>query len=278
MPTTELDQQRTANTGSGAQPVAAPTPDTVVLPSRDVRAKRPPALSFVLRMETLRRIARVASLLALDFAGVFLAIFTALIIKAAARDAVDWSAAWHETLNTIWFAYLVTVLLFARSDLYAVRAARPGLSRIVACLFQVTVVALIFAVVNGEQYSSYYIFYGSLFFAVVYISSAALGLREAHRRDPRARRATAGARCSSARASRSRRWPTRCRDTAHAQVDMVGYISLTPRPDNGLRSLGRIEDLPRVLDEQRVQEVIIADPDFPQARRSSSSTSATSAA
>ena len=53
-------------------------------------------------------------------------------------------------------------------------------------------------------------------------------------------------------------------DEVHAPVEMVGFISLTPRPDNGLRSLGRIEDLAAVLDSQRVQEVIIADPEFPQ--------------
>jgi exopolysaccharide biosynthesis polyprenyl glycosylphosphotransferase len=45
---------------------------------------------------------------------------------------------------------------------------------------------------------------------------------------------------------------------------MVGYISLTPRPENGLRSFGGIEDLPHALEHARVQEVIIADPDFPQ--------------
>ena len=50
----------------------------------------------------------------------------------------------------------------------------------------------------------------------------------------------------------------------HAPVEMVGFISLAPRPDNGLRSLGRIDDMPAVLDAHRVQEVIIADPDFPQ--------------
>ena len=55
-------------------------------------------------------------------------------------------------------------------------------------------------------------------------------------------------------------------DEVHAPVEMVGFISLTPRPDNGLRSLGRIEDLAEVLDLYRVQEVIIADPDFPQER------------
>jgi exopolysaccharide biosynthesis polyprenyl glycosylphosphotransferase len=47
---------------------------------------------------------------------------------------------------------------------------------------------------------------------------------------------------------------------------MVGFISLTPRPDNGLRSLGKIGELPEVLDRCRVQEVIIADSDFPQDR------------
>ena len=55
-------------------------------------------------------------------------------------------------------------------------------------------------------------------------------------------------------------------DEVHAPVDMLGFISLTPRPDNGLRSLGRIEDLPEVLEHHRVQEVIIADPDFPEER------------
>ena len=52
----------------------------------------------------------------------------------------------------------------------------------------------------------------------------------------------------------------------HAAIEMVGFISLTPRPDNGLRSLGRIEDVGEVLDVYRVQEVIIADPDFPEER------------
>ena len=38
-------------------------------------------------------------------------------------------------------------------------------------LFQVTFVALIFAVVSGEHFSSYYLFYGSLAFALLYVSS-----------------------------------------------------------------------------------------------------------
>src|SRR3712207_8337636 len=57
----------------------APAP--FVLPPTDIRRKRPPALSFLLRMDTLRRFSRVVSLLALDFAGVFAAIMTALMVK-----------------------------------------------------------------------------------------------------------------------------------------------------------------------------------------------------
>src|SRR5947209_2698323 len=120
----------------------------------DMRRKRPPALSFLLRMATARRLARVLTLLVLDFAGVSLAIFPALMLKAVVFDHVNVSAAVHETERILAFAYLLTALLFARSGLYSERAQRPGLSRIVASLFQVAAVALVFAVVSGEHFRS----------------------------------------------------------------------------------------------------------------------------
>ena len=145
----------------------------VTLPQTDIRRKRPPALSFLLRMDTARRFSRVISLLALDFVAVVAAIFTALMVKAVLREH-QW--AWHQSFvearQSVAFAYLLTALLFARSSLYAERSQRPGLPRIVSSLFQVTVVALILALVNGEQYSSYYIFYGPLCFAIAYVSTA----------------------------------------------------------------------------------------------------------
>src|SRR4029077_19014137 len=137
---------------------------------RDMRRKRPPALSFLLRMATARRLARIVSLLALDFAGLSLAIFTALILKAAVFGEVDVSATLRETERILPFTYLLMALLFARSGSYAARSQRPGLSRIVGSLFQVAFVALLFAVVSGEHFSSYYLFYGSLAFALLYIS------------------------------------------------------------------------------------------------------------
>jgi exopolysaccharide biosynthesis polyprenyl glycosylphosphotransferase len=241
-------------------------PARVALPPTDIRRKRPPALSFLLRMDTLRRLCRVGSLLALDFAGVFAAIFTALMLKAVLREGEwAWQASLDEAKDTVAFAYLVTALLFARSGLYAERAQRPGLPRIVSSLFQVTVVALIFALVNGEEYSSYYIFYGTLCFAVAYVSTIRWGYEKVTGVLLRA----AGYRRRAVLVGSGKHIEDvhhALVDEVHAPVDMIGFISLTPRPDNGLRSLGRIEDLPAVLEHHRVQEVIIADPDFPEER------------
>jgi exopolysaccharide biosynthesis polyprenyl glycosylphosphotransferase len=217
-------------------------------------------------MDTLRRFARVLSLLALDFAGVFAAIITALMVKAVVRDGSwAWEASFTEAKESVAFAYLVTALLFARSGLYAERSQRPGLPRIVSSLFQVSVVALIFALVNGEQYSSYYIFYGTLCFAIAYVSTS----RWLYEKLTGALLRAAGYRRRAVLVGSGKHIEdvhSALVDEVHAPVDMIGFISLTPRPDNGLRSLGLIEDLAAVLDRHRVQEVIIADPDFPEER------------
>jgi exopolysaccharide biosynthesis polyprenyl glycosylphosphotransferase len=235
----------------------------VAPPPRDVRRKRPPVLSFLLRLETLRRVARVASLLMLDFIGVVGALFTSLIIKVWLLDQGNVSEAWRESRHWTAFAYLITVLMFARVDLYADRPRRPGLATIATALFQATVISLVFALANGEHFSSYYIFYASLILGTTYIAT----LRELHLRvtgwlleqagyQRRALLVGSGKHIEAvahALANRSR-----------TQVVLVGYISLEPRPKNGLRSLGQLHELPKVLERERVQEVIIADPDFPQ--------------
>jgi exopolysaccharide biosynthesis polyprenyl glycosylphosphotransferase len=253
-----------APTQSPERPYTATETVTVELPPVDVRRKRPPALAFLLRLETLRKGLRVLSLLALDFAGLFGALYVALMVKAVLREGEwAWYASYDEARDTIAFAYLVTVLLFARSGLYASRAERPGLSRIVSSLFQVMVVSLIFALVNGERYSSYYIFYGTLAFAICFIGS----LRWVYELLTGVVLRAAGYRRRAVLVGTGKHIEDVAQaliEEVHAPVEMVGFISLAPRPNNGLRSLGGMEDLPAVLDAQRVQEVIIADPEFPQ--------------
>ena len=252
---TEATPQSTNGAHNGVGPSS--------LPPRDVRRKRPPVLSFLLRLETLRRVARVASLLAIDFAGVVGALFTTLIIKLAIAGHINVADVWHETTQWLPFAYLVTVLMFARADLYADRPRRPGVAAITTALFQATVIALVFALASGQHFNSYALFYGSLFFGIVYITA----MRYAHTLITGALLERAGYRRRALLVGSGRHMEAVAQalsERSHTPVDLVGYISLKPRPQNGLRSLGGLSALPDVLARERIQEVIIADPDFPQ--------------
>jgi exopolysaccharide biosynthesis polyprenyl glycosylphosphotransferase len=128
-------------------------------------------------------------------------------------------------------------------------------------LFQVTIVSLVFALAKGEHFSSYYIFYGSLFFGTAYIGT----LRAVHLRITGWLLERAGF-CRRALLVGS---GTRVRAVADAlaalsqiPVEIVGYVSASPGQEDGVRPLGRLEDLPRIVAEGRVQDVIIGDPDF----------------
>jgi exopolysaccharide biosynthesis polyprenyl glycosylphosphotransferase len=237
-----------------------PAPGATTLPPRDVRARRPFLLRAIIRLRTLRSIVRVLVLGALDAAGVFLAIWTALELKALLRDKSDLTLSYHQAQDVAALAILVTLLLFARSDLYADRAVRPGFTRVIASLFQATIVVLLFAIVQGEEFSSYYIFYGSLLFAVIYVSAfrylfekitgAILRLGGYHRR---AILVGTGAHIEA---------------VAHAlrgsEIHPVGFVSLVPRPANGIKDLGALEQIEEHFEE--IDEVLITDPDFPQER------------
>ncbi|HET9104580.1 MAG TPA: sugar transferase [Solirubrobacteraceae bacterium] len=233
------------------------------LPELDVRRRRPPLATFLLRRGILRRAARVLSLLILDFAGVVASLFTAMVLKLTLLDSFSLRAVWNETRPWITFAYLVTVLMFARVDLYAERARRPGLARIATALFQTTVIALVFALASGQHFSSYYIFYGSLGFGVLYLA----GLRHLYTRVTGHILAQAGYHRRALLVGSG----GHIDDVAHALsgngrslVSLVGFIALEPRPENGLRSLGRFDQLSEVLGQYEIDDVIIADPDFPQ--------------
>ena len=148
---------------------------------------------------------------------------------------------WQETQNTIAFAALVTLLLFARSGRTGERpASAPGSRRSSSSLFQADRrLADLRARQRRDVLELLDLLLGSLFFAVLYVGSISAGATRRPRAGCCVPRATGAGRCSSARASTSRRSHHALADEVHAPVDMLGFISLTPRPDNGLRSLGR---------------------------------------
>ena len=146
-------------------------PEAAASTARDVRARKAPISGILIRWETMRRVVRVLTLGALDTLGVFFAIWTALELKAIVNGKSDLSISYDQAMDVAPLAVLVTLLLFARSDLYADRAVRPGFTRIVSSMFQATVVILIYAIAQGQDFQSYYIFYGSLLFALAYVSA-----------------------------------------------------------------------------------------------------------
>ena len=137
--------------------------------------------------------------------------------------------------------------MFARADLYADRPRRPGLTRIATALFQVTVIALVFALASGEHFSSYYIFYGSLFFAVVYIDRRSASFTSGSRAGCWRRPAIERRALLVGSGKHIEAVAHALEDRSRTRVEIAGYISLTPRPQNGLRSLGQLAELPEVL-------------------------------
>ena len=252
-PRTAAPCARTRRAAAGRRPPQAPAGALVPAADGDAAPRRRASLS----------------LLALDFAGLFAAIFTALMVKAVLRDG-DVGVARRRCVEARQHDRLRLP-----GDRAAVRALRastpsarsgPGLPRIVSSLFQVTVVALIFALVNGEQYSSYYIFYGTLFFAIVYVGSLrwgyerVTGVAAARRRLPPPRGARR-LRASTSRTSRTRS-TTRCTRRSRWSASSRSRRG----PTTGCARSGGSRTSPRCSTRHRVQEVIIADPDFPQER------------
>ena len=230
---------------------------------RDVRARRPQLSSALRQSRAPQRFGRFASLLALDFGAVYAAIFTALAVKELVRGNFVFDKITAQAWEYFPFVFLVTALVFALSGLYGSREERPGLVAITSGLFWVTVVSAAYAIVNGLDFNSYYIFYGGFVFALVWVG----GTRWLYEK---------GTDLSLAALGRSRRTilvgsgeqieavARALSNGSSTRYETLGYISLTPRPENGLRDLGRLEDLPHILDQHEVHEVIIADPDFPQ--------------
>ncbi len=229
------------------------------LPDRDVRAGRP-ILRGVLRYDLLRALVRVVTLAALDLAGLFLAIYTALVLKAAILIPGQIGQMWNQAANYVPLAGLVMLLLFARSDLYRERAHRPGFARLIASLFQVTLVTLIYAEIEGEPFQSYYIFYGSLFFALIYVSVLRWGFERISGAILRAagyrRRAVLVGSGSTIQAV------SHALRDSHV-IEPYGFVARSPVAlMEGLRDFSSLEQLERHFDS--IDEVLITDADFPQ--------------
>jgi exopolysaccharide biosynthesis polyprenyl glycosylphosphotransferase len=244
-----------------------PNPELVALleGGRDIRARRKPwVLQTLTTASTYRKFGRVISLLSLDLLGIFAAIWTALAVKAALLGDYHAHQVFSDATEFLAFAYLITVLLFARVGLYGPRETRPGLARVIATLFQATVIALIFALINGTEFHSYWIFYGSLVFGAIYISSLRYVYEVTTGRmlerlgyQRRAVLVGTGGRINEV---------AHALEDSHDLLEPVGFFALDGGNHEGLRDFGDLSGLRERIDQHAIEELIIVDPDFPQDR------------
>jgi exopolysaccharide biosynthesis polyprenyl glycosylphosphotransferase len=229
---------------------------------RDIRARTPYAVFRLASRDSYRKVARVATLLLLDLGALFAAILSALGVKALVLGESSLAGVLEGTVEYLPFAFLITMLLFARAGLYGPRESRPGMARVIATLFQATVISLIFALVSGSEFSTYWLFFGGLAFATIYVS----GFRWVYE--------SATGRVLSSIGYQRRAVlvgsPGRIHAVARALEDgrsayeIVGVFSFERFEENGLRDFGEIGALPERIRQHAIEEVIIADPELPQ--------------
>ena len=101
----------------------------------------------------VRRALSVASLVALDVAGLALGIYLALVVRELVRGEgeIFWALLWREgAAEWLKFAAPITVLVFAQAGLYRRRELRPGWGRLLASLIVVALIVLAFGL--GTDY------------------------------------------------------------------------------------------------------------------------------
>jgi exopolysaccharide biosynthesis polyprenyl glycosylphosphotransferase len=230
--------------------------------ARDVRAKRQSLVSVLFDRRVLLGLVNAVVLAIVDLALLFAALMLALRLKTVfVTDPTTFDQSWDYAIDVLPFAALVMLLLFSADGMYKPRHLRPSSARIMGALFKVTVVTLIFALIEGQRFQSYYIFWSTFAVASLLIVSWRWlfdrGVEELESSFGRERRAVIVGNNDQIEAVAE----ALGRGT-DSRITPVGFIALEPRPENGLRDLGSIDQIEQHFDE--IDEVIIADPFFPQ--------------
>ena len=247
------------------EPPAEPQPngrqvDESLGPNADVRASRVYILSRGTIVSLVRRGVSVAALVVLDVVGLALGIYLALVLRQVVRGDVDipWNLLWREgPAEWLKFAAPITVLVFAQAGLYRVRERRPGAGRILASLIVVALIVLAFGI--GTDYD------------FTHVRADPDVRRHVCAGDrPAPRRVRVGLARGHALAGIRRRVMlvgegeslARLRSSLAASRGGLAYEfvgAVAEDPAAGLRLLGSREDLQRVLQEVRPDEVILAE-------------------
>ena len=253
----------TSQRGRGRIPAPVAEDDAPVRIVSDIRAGAPFLLTRAQLFVAVRRLASIAALVCLDLGGLVLGLYAALVAREIyyGREPVLWGVLWRIETDWLPFLTLITVLVFSQSRLYEVRERRPGFARVLSSLIVVALITLAFAIGTGHQFSTY----GLAPTAVVLCAVTIAALRSSYElvtgevlRHLGARRyallAGSGANIAHLHGALG---------SGRNGIDYEFIGAVAPSADGvGLPVLGNLQDLPAVLDRERVDELIVTDSDF----------------
>ncbi len=136
--TRHLEDPPAADVGAEAMPTSARTLPDLGITSTICAAAGPRACRSSCASTRCAGSRGSSSLLVLDAAGVYAALLSTLELKSTLRGGATLSENASQAYHYATFSIILTVLLFARSGLYADRASRPGLRAVVSSLLPVT--------------------------------------------------------------------------------------------------------------------------------------------
>jgi exopolysaccharide biosynthesis polyprenyl glycosylphosphotransferase len=205
----------------------------------------------------------VLALVALDIAGLALGIYLALVVRELVRGEGDilWGLLWSEgPAEWLKFAAPIAVLVFAQAGLYGRRERRPGAGRILASLIVVALIVLAFGLGTGYDFTT-----SGLIPTAVLVSALTIGLLRASYESVSLEVMRAvGIRRRLVLVGEGKSLIDLRNTLAAAQgglaYEFVGVVAQDGIP--GLRRLGGREELSRVLEDVRPDEVILSEAHF----------------
>jgi exopolysaccharide biosynthesis polyprenyl glycosylphosphotransferase len=121
----------------------------------DIRSARPLVLGSPLAA-FVRRVLSILSLIVLDLCGLVLGLYGAFVIRALYYgDEILWGALWRAESEWLPFLALVMLLVFWRAGLYAERERRGGGGRILGSLLLVGFVGVLYGVGTNREFGTY---------------------------------------------------------------------------------------------------------------------------
>jgi exopolysaccharide biosynthesis polyprenyl glycosylphosphotransferase len=231
----------------------------------DIRSRRmasvvqTPVLAFV------RRLASIASLVALDLCGLALGLYSALVVRALyyGDTPLLWGALWRAETEWLPFLALVTLLVFWQAGLYAKRERRTGMGRIVSSLVLVALIAFAFGLGTDHEFRTF----GLAPTALVTTAICVGLLRASYEVLTGELLRVAGVRRRAILLGEGENLGDLQRKlgSARSGIDYEFLGVVTPSPDGGgLPVLGDLEALPRVLEGTKVDELIVSNIELPE--------------